>query len=71
MEISQPGLLTGAVETHGPVQEPSEQRTCNPQRHRDDEAPGIATGHQELGDDADDEAEHYPRQDSHASLLER
>src|SRR5207253_10150267 len=45
--------------------EAAQQRTGDPQQYRDDESAGIATGHQQLGNDAHDETKHYPRQNAH------
>src|SRR5262245_29836795 len=57
-----------AVQPHGPPQKPAEQRSGDAQQYGDDEPAGVAPGHQELRDDADDQTEDDPTDDSHLIL---
>src|SRR5688572_29684907 len=48
--------------------EAADQRTNNADKGGDDESTGIAPGHQKLGDDPCDEAEHNPHDPAHSHL---
>src|SRR2546423_159289 len=64
-----PCSLAGAVEAQRAPDEAANESAGNAQQYRDDEPSGVSAWHEQLRDDADHQAEHNPRKNSHRSSL--
>jgi hypothetical protein len=66
---NEPHRIPWAVPADRAAKEAADDGPHNAEKDRDEEASRVSSGHEELGNDTDDEAKHDPTYDSHDVLL--